>query len=471
MSQIENLPTELILQIVSILPSESSLAALALANRRLHEICNPRLYQYNVLYGDNSALEWAAENGQIATFQKALDAGASLPKREAEGPIVTRLGYDGPPYLQDIRPHPISLAAKGGHISIVRYMISLGVSITTKDREQLTPLALAARNGDVSLVKDLLYMGASPYSESFWGRRPIWQAAFQGHMEVVKLFLSDLGRDKNGPDEGGLTEESLIAAALGGHPPVVKFLLAIYGLQVNIFVDDDPGGSLLFLAARKGLSDVVSLLLSYGADPNLIAHQRRANTPLTEAVIQGHEDVVQLLVHGTANLHRTRALAFAVAQGNKRLAEVLLQNGAPPQFCTSEIPRAVWNDPEEWVQPLLFAAWSGNLELAELLWEYGVDVNVQCSEYPENTGTDAPFDRVLFWAIEKSHEKMVDLLLERGADPEIADSMGCPLLTYAMEGGNETIVRSLLDYGVDIHRTVDNHGRKKLSSRKRRNRY
>jgi hypothetical protein len=35
--------------------------------------------QYNVLHGNSSALNWAAENDRIDTLQKALDAGAPLP--------------------------------------------------------------------------------------------------------------------------------------------------------------------------------------------------------------------------------------------------------------------------------------------------------------------------------------------------------------------------------------------------------
>ena len=200
MSHMQNLPTELILKILSGLSSESSLAALALANRRFYEICNPHLYEYNVLHGNNSALDWAAENGQMATLLQALDAGAPLPEKEAKGPLVTQVGDDGPRSIQEIRPHPISLAAKGGHIHIVRYMLSRGVSITTADRGHLTPLALAARNADASLVKYLLSMGASTYYERGW-RRALWQAAFHGHIDVVKLLVPDPRQDKSDPEE------------------------------------------------------------------------------------------------------------------------------------------------------------------------------------------------------------------------------------------------------------------------------
>jgi ankyrin repeat protein len=81
------------------------------------------------------------------------------------------------------------------------------------------------------------------------------------------------------------------------------------------------------------------------------------------------------------------------------------------------------------VQPLLFVVQSGNLELVGLLLGYGADINVECSERP-NDGT-RKVDRALFLAAEKSDEAVVNLLLERGADPEVTDMFGQPPLTYA----------------------------------------
>ncbi|KAG2414141.1 hypothetical protein HFD88_003332 [Aspergillus terreus] len=211
------------------------------------------------------------------------------------------------------------------------------------------------------------------------------------------------------------------------------------------------------------MSELVSLLLAYGADPNLIADLRRCPAPLTAAVIEGHEDLVQILVHVTANIHRARALAFAVAQRSRRITEALLRNGAPPQFCVPEIPRT-WNDHEEWVQPLLLAVQSGNLQLKELLLDFDADINVHCSEFPHG-GLSKIYYQVIFWAVEAAHEAMVHLLLERGADPEMTDMAGRPPLSYAVEYEQETIVRSLLDHGANPHRAVVFKGRKLVSHR------
>jgi hypothetical protein len=93
------------------------------------------------------------------------------------------------------------------------------------------------------------------------------------------------------------------------------------------------------MAVTNGNSDLVSLLLTYSADQNLVIDQRKRHAPLMVVVMKGHKETFRMLVHGTESLNRTRALGFTVAQGNRRIAEVL-RSGAPSQFCPSEIPKA-----------------------------------------------------------------------------------------------------------------------------------
>ncbi|KAJ5801711.1 uncharacterized protein N7518_003779 [Penicillium psychrosexuale] len=465
MSNIENLPTELILLVVSFLPSESSLAALALSSRRLYGIFNRCLYHYNVLHSNSSALDWAAQNGRMGTLKKALEAGAPLPKKQGkgkmrqQGPMISEFGSVAPRRFMDFRPHPISLAASGGHTDIVRYMIDRGVSPDTMDPERRTLLALAAIHGHASLARYLLQVGADQDIKSFRSDWPVWLAAFQGHVDVVEVLVS---APKQRSDKENLLIDALVAAVLAWRVPVVR-LLFIHGVQVNFLSAN--GNTPLMTAAVREMSDLVSMLLAYGADPNLTADKRQS-APLGIAALHGYEEIVRILVDQTADIQRTKALGFAVLERKTRIVEIILQSGASPQYFPCEIPKLPEEDDnEEWVQPLLYAVKSGHLDLVELLLEYGADVNVPCSEYPDG-GFGRLFDRVLFVAVEESDEEMVNLLLEWDANPEITDMVGQPPLTYAINGGNENIVQSLLDHGANPHRAVDHYGSKLTSYRK-----
>ncbi|CAI7658948.1 unnamed protein product [Penicillium pancosmium] len=429
MSGIQILPNELIFQITLFVTSESTLAALARTNRHLQQLCNHSLYRHNVLYSNSSALEWAAQNGRMDTLQKALDAGAPLPKKQAggefreEGPATLQFGCERLHIFQNFRPHPISLAAQAGHLHIVRYMIDRG------NPEWFTLLALAAVHGHVSLIEYLLDVGARQSIRCFvGGLRPVELAAFQGHANIVELLLLSAPKgEEDDPGKEDMMKNALFAAVMAGQVPVVR-LLFTHGVQVNLFGHFGHfQGTPLLLAATNGMSELVSLLLAYGADPNLIPCLRLTNAPLTTAVIQSHEHLIEILIHGTTRLHRTRALAFAIAQANRGMAEALLRGDAPPDFDPSEIPRNPGYGHAEWIQPLYLAVQNNSPGLVELLLDWGGDVNVRCDEYPSGQLSKL-FDRVLFWAVEDCNQMMVDLLLERGADLEITDMMGCPPL-------------------------------------------
>lgn len=464
MSRIGNLPTELILLIALYLPSESSLAALVLSNRRLYRICNPCLYQYNVLHGNSSALDWAAENGEMDTLQKALDAGAPLLKEQAKGNLrrqgrrFPQFGLQAQRTFREFQPHPISLAASAGHKNVVRYMIDGRVSANISNPEGHTLLALAAIRGDASLAKYLLDVGAWQGIRSYVGHRPVWIAAFEGHVDVVDVLLSAPKQNGNEPDKEELMIDALFAAVFAAHIPVLQILFS-HGVQVDILArfQDTP----LFMAANDADSDFVPLqIVAPGEEPDSILDQHRPqpHAPLMMAARQGHEELVRMLVPGTASLNRTKALAYAVLCRNRGIVEILLQGGASPQFSLSDIPDSS-EYREEWVQPLLSAVQSNDREFVELLLDYGADINVR-SPQQHIQRIDRPFEHALLWAVDEFKESMVNLLLERGADPDITDTLGQPALTYAIFGQNEAIVRSLLEHGANPYEAKDDCGRK-----------
>lgn len=334
----------------------------------------------------------------------------------------------------------------------------------TKNPEWFTLLALAAVHGHVFLVEYLLDIGARQSIRSFvGGLRPVELTAFQGHADIVEMLLSAPKGEEDEPGKEDMMKDALFAAVMAGQVPVVQ-LLFTHGVQVNFFGHFGRlQGTPLLLAATNGMGELVSLLLAYGADPNLIPCPRLTNAPLTAAVIQGPEHLIRILIHGTTRLQRTRALAFAIEQANRGMAEALLQGGAPPDFDPSEIPRNPGYGHAEWVQPLHFAVQNDTPGLVELLLDSGGDINVRCDEYPSGR-LGKLYNRVLFWAVEDCNQTMVDLLLERGADLEITDMVGRPPLTYAVKGGHEAIVRSLLDHGANPHCAVEYPGEKLLLS-------
>ncbi|OQE91544.1 hypothetical protein PENNAL_c0009G02674 [Penicillium nalgiovense] len=334
---IENLPTELDLLIASLLPCESSLAALAF-----------------------SALKWAAENDRIDTLQKTPDAGAPLPKEQPKD-----------------KSHPIELAAEKGHTNIVRYMIDRGVSPDIV----ISVMSVAAFHGHGSIIAYLLQVGARPWIKNRVGEPPIYYAASQGHTDVVELLLSATKECEVNPAKGEMMVYTLFTAMANGHKEIAQILVdataCLYRTraladavkwwkkeivemllrsgaptqfcwsEVPSLSDDSPGNGEkwvqpLLLAVRNRNLELAQLLLEHGADANVECFEpaygeidRRFNRVLFWAVEKCDCMMVNLLLeHGAdpeiTDIFGRPPLSYAVYRKCEGIIGLLLDHGANP---------------------------------------------------------------------------------------------------------------------------------------------
>ena len=165
----------------------------------------------------------------------------------------------------------------------------------------------------------------------------------------------------------------LIYAANAGDLMTVQSLLE-KGAEVNETTDN--GRTALFHAAWsqrnsafKGHSDVVKLLLEYGADKDKA--DKWLTTPLHIASGIGHLAAVHLLVEHGANLEsaddgRTTPLYVASNEGEEEVVRYLLEQGADRDKVD-----------EVGFTPLHIAVLNNLLEITKLLMVYGADLNAR----------------------------------------------------------------------------------------------
>lgn len=92
--------------------------------------------------------------------------------------------------------------------------------------------------------------------------------------------------------------------------------------------------------------------------------------------------------------------------------------------------------------PLILACYRGNMEVAEFLIK-----NVKNVDYDSSSGT------ALTAVAVKGHTRLAKALLEKGANPNIADPTGITPLIYATEFENIELMKLLLTYKADKNQT------------------
>ncbi len=237
----------------------------------------------------------------------------------------------------------------------------------------------------------------------------------------------------------------------------------------------------LYTAAQAGRADIVQLLLDVGADVVDFVDNGRYDgydsgpcTALSVAALWGHTDVVQALIKAAEadekRLDLEGALCSAVYAGNIDIIRQLLEAGAEV-----DCPRMWWRFKGQrfrrlarketfmslykaesrdrinflrWVRretpyeetPLSLAIKTERWDIIDLLLDAGAEINLAAHGY----------DTPLGLAARIGDTELMQHLIDRGADINGAPDADTPLVSAAKDGCVES-VRFLLDHGADVN--------------------
>jgi ankyrin repeat protein len=252
------------------------------------------------------------------------------------------------------------------------------------------------------------------------------RAAMNGDTATVNLMLK-VDLDVSGVDSAGYN--ALHSAAEHGHADVVKLLLERIK-DVDAPVPD--GRTALHMAAQGGHLAIVDALLKAGARPD--ARDRRRATPLSFAAIAGRPTVVQRLLAARAdpNVRRSGGTSplHDVIQGYKGL---VLRLGHQTMPLATPSPKSGREPTSGTAQDYV--------AVFDLLLETGADVNV----------ADARGVTPLHQAAEIADVAWSKHLVEHGANVASTNSRRQTPLHVAAGKGHTDVVEVLLENGADVN--------------------
>jgi ankyrin repeat protein len=421
----------------------------------------------NAAQGDGmTALHWSALNGDLATMNVLLPAGATTEP-------LTRIG----------RYTPLHLASSRGHAAVVGRLLDAGSKPAALTATGVQPIHLAAQAGDPGAVAALLAKGAEVnVRDETHGRTPLLFAASHNRAEAIKVLL-DAGADitlatnvidyPERSQEDGTDRQArsrLVAAQTGREPQTLQNNSLFNnepppaaagrggragaparqgrggarggGGRGAAFDPDDPdlppdtprgrggrggrggdpnaprplsaiqqigrqgGFTALHYAARDGYADAATLLLDAGLDVN-VRSGGDESTPMLVAIINGHYDLARSFLARGANPNLASddgaAPLFAVLNNEWALRTWYPQPTAQKQQQTSHL---------QMLDALLEAGADPNARVRAHIWYAAYNAGRMGIEF---TGATA------FWRAAYALDvEAMRLLVRYGADPSIA---------------------------------------------------
>ncbi|XP_029301032.1 LOW QUALITY PROTEIN: ankycorbin [Cottoperca gobio] len=235
-------------------------------------------------------------------------------------------------------------------------------------------------------------------------------------------------------NEWNKNDERLLAAVEHGEVEKVAPLLAKKGASAVKL--DSEGKSALHLAAARGQTDCLSVILAHGADLSIT--DAAGFNPLHLAAKNNHVECCKKLIQSKCPVDAVdgsgkAALHHAAASGNIQTVQLLCELKSPINLKDAD-----------GLTPLLLSAKHIHVEVCCTLLDCGAEINTF-----DNSGRTA-----LMLATESNAVSVVEVLIQRGANLSAVDSQGHDVVHYAKLSGNSEI-KTALTAALNSHQVSD----------------
>lgn len=383
----------------------------------------------------STPLQWAVYDQDIPRIRELIRAGADVNAANNYGAT------------------PLQLAAEVAHVDIMKMLLDAGADVDSANPEGQTALMLVARTGNLEAARLLVRHGATIDAREQWGQQTalMWASA-RRHPAVMQLLIRE-GADINA-----------ISAVRDYNSHVTA-----EGRAKRL---DTGGLTPLMFAVRENCKACVELLIDSGVDLDL--PDPDGVSPLLLAILNTHWDIARQLIEAGADINQWdmfgQAPLFA-AVSNRRdagltidgimnetdgmtVVNMLLDAGAYPEMELFYRPaKARGGSLSRGTTPLIQAASNGDVEVIKKLLANGADAG------KPQANLETPVSALA--GARGNQDELVEglrILAEAGADLNVMATphhlqraRGGTPLHYAVRAGNDKVVEALVELGADIN--------------------
>jgi ankyrin repeat protein len=325
-----------------------------------------------------------------------------------------------------------------GDLEAVKRLLAKDPALVRTQHAYRTPLYFAVRENQVEVAAYLLDQGANPLGLAI-NDSLLQIARDRGYIEMEKLLEAKLAGLHGASPKG----EPLAAAIRERDLPKLKSLLD--AAPELLHAGDERGNQPIHWATMTRQLDVIDELLTRGADINAQRQDGAHPIQLTNGDyhFRGWRDVpqdwpttpAQVLAHLCTRGAYVDICTAASIGDLERVKERLDQDASLANRVSEYLTYYIGSG-----APLKNAAARGHIEIVQLLLERGADPNL-----PED-GV-APHGHALYSAVANRHFEIAKLLLERGANPNAAVESSADCLSRAVMNSDQQMIDLLASYG------------------------
>ena len=390
---------------------------------------------------------------------------------------------------------PMHYAVRDNYMGLVTFLLEKNADVNIKSASGSTPLHEAARAGNLQIIAMLIEHGADVNAVDAKDNTPLHTGIpADVHREAVRLLL-DSGANPNLRDEHGDTPLHIVIM-LNRSLDVVQTLL---GGGSDVHIRNMEGKTPLYISIKEKRTDLIPLLLSYGAE--VFAEDNAGITPFDLALrdnssnnnifslIVTAETVTQRDSSGNTMLHaavrnsgspqhigiildnkvhvdaRNRegdtALHIAVRMNQKENGEYLITRGAniftvnsagiSPLYLSLTAAGGI----REWmINPTTIIAKDGlgnNMLHYASQWKLNNAIPVVIQKGVPVDEPNATGETPLFIATKNDSPSIMRTLLDNKANLNARDKQGNTLLHTAVRWNAKNAAALLISYGIDMN--------------------